>query len=136
MRDWLDKLLGLGSSLDYCTPSIAFERDAAELSRGDIADFGIVSDSGYTQAQIKKALARYDISSWGWSINLNGTLMFTVRQNDAKRTAVLLSGWGIPIYSYPVVERGVNRFISNCGTMFIAVLIIVFVFIILPTLLR
>ena len=96
----LDKLLNIGCTLNWITPTIAFIQDAL---RGPIGDFGIPANSGWSRKEIKQLLMNQGVQVWGLIYNISGnTLMFTVQKQDAELVYTLLEWAGVPVLYAPI----------------------------------
>jgi hypothetical protein len=99
-------ILDIVSAFDWITPTVAFAQD---FLNGPIADFGIPSNVGYGGWNLKRLLKQNGVKVWGVMLNPDGdTLMFTVREGQAKYTYHLLQQNGVPILYAPdnVVKPG------------------------------
>lgn len=105
----LDKLLDIGASFDWITPTWAFIQDAAN---GNPADFGIPANAGFDRGDIKRLLSKRGINVWGLMYNTGGDLlMFTVHKSQARQTRTALQQAGVPILYAPAtsVDREQER---------------------------
>jgi len=73
-----DKLLNIGCSFDWITPSLGFLQD---FLFGPFSDFGITANPYWGRKEIKWYLGDYGIRVWGLMYNFSGdVLLFTVRK--------------------------------------------------------
>ena len=91
----LDRILNIGSTMNWVSPLFSFFADAVNRS---VCDFGITAYAGVGIRDIKTILKSYNIKVWGVMYNFEGDiLMFSVREDQADLTYDVLVNMGIPI---------------------------------------
>jgi hypothetical protein len=91
----LGQLLKLGMVFDWIRPVAALVQN---LVNGPSHVFAIPEQAGWSGADIERLLARYGISIWGRMV-INGCLVFSVRQAQARWAEYVLQRAGLPIVS-------------------------------------
>ena len=104
VADVLDDLLQAGATLDWLSPTAAVIQSAIN---GPGHTFLIPRDCGLSGQAIVQMLKEHGIRVWGEMVVCD-TIMFTVRQAQARWAEYLLQRAGLPIISRPVVERGLG----------------------------
>jgi len=97
----LGQLLKLGMVFDWISPVAALVQNVVN---GPSHVFAIPEQAGWRGADIERLLARYGISLWGRMV-INGCLVFSVRQAQARWAEYVLQRAGLPIAPGPIAKR-------------------------------
>jgi len=95
----LDRLLTLGTAFDWITPVWAYIQD---FLNGPSHTFLVPDDTGWSGREIERLLKRHGVHVWGLMI-VDGMIMLTVRQTQARWAQYLLQRAGIPI-AYGLID--------------------------------
>lgn len=88
-----DKLLSVGTVFDWISPLLAAVQDVAN---GPSHTFLVPEACGWSAREIERLLTARGIRVWGLMI-VRDTIMFSVRQSQARWAQYLLEREGIPI---------------------------------------
>lgn len=102
--DLTDTLLQAGATLDWLSPTVAVIQSAIN---GPSHTFLIPRECGLSGHAIVQMLAEHGVRTWGQMVVCD-TIMFTVRQAQARWAEYLLQRAGIPIISRPVAEKSLS----------------------------
>ena len=94
----LRRIAEIGASLDWISPSLAIMQN---LINGPSHTFLVPDSCGWSGLEIERLLKSRGVSVWG-KMTVNRTIMFTVRQSQARWAEHLLRGAGIPMENHPV----------------------------------
>lgn len=89
----LDTLLEIGSAFDWISPIAGLVGD---IANGPSYTFLIPYDCGISGREISRLLKRRGVDSWGHMV-VDGSLMITVRQGQARWAQHLLDQAGVPV---------------------------------------
>ena len=90
----LDKLLEVGSAFDWISPAAAFVQGAVNgPSHTFLIDHASCPLSGH---EVEHLLRQRGVKTWGLMV-VDGTLMITVKRNQAQWAQALLQKAGVPI---------------------------------------
>ncbi len=100
----IDKVLGAGASFDYLSPLVAILGD---LAHGGGYTF-LIAASDMTPREIEAMLRARGITTWGAMI-VSGTLMISVRKQDAQRAYTILQAAGVPVENPPKMAKSAPK---------------------------
>ena len=89
----LDRLLAFGAVFDWISPLWAYIQD---VLNGPSHTFLVPHDAGWSGREIERLLRQHGVHVWGLMI-VDGLIMFTVRQAQARWAQYLLQRAGVPI---------------------------------------
>ena len=87
----IDKLLSIGSTFDWISPTVALGQD---IAKGPHATFTIGDRRGYSARQIENALRAEGIMTWGCML-VGNDMLISVRKPDVRAAERVLSRYGL-----------------------------------------
>ena len=104
----LDRVLNIGCSFDWITPTMAFIQD---FQNRPVSHFGVTANADLDRGDIRRLLQSKGVRVWGLMYNVaDDLIMLSVQKSQAAWTYYIMMSEGVPVVYAPAeVTGGVKK---------------------------